>query len=198
MNAQAITQKIIDEARALAAETLREASVRVDGTHNEAQAEADRKHAEAIEQTDRQVVQMRERMLRMAELDQKKVLLKVKRDVIDEVFVDALRRLTQMDGEKKKDYFEKIVLQASEDGEEIIADANERALFDEKYIARLNAALHKAGKRPVALSEEARDLGGGFVLRRGGLEINCTYASVLNERRTGLEADVAAMLFEGN
>ena len=198
MNAQAITEKIIEDARNAAAQTLREAAERVDRIRALAQAEAEQKHESFVKQADIQAAQMRERMLRMAELDQKKALLKVKRDVIDEVFADVYQRMQKMSVAQKQNYFERMVLSASEDGEQIIADKGDRGLFDATYIARLNAALTKAGKKPVTLSDEVRDLGGGLVLKRSGMEINCTFASVLNERRPGLESDVAAELFGSN
>ena len=49
----------------------------------------------------------------------------------------------------------------------------------------------------MKLSEERRELGGGVILRRGGMEVNLTYAAVLGEIRPSLEAEVAAMLFDG-
>ncbi len=195
MNAQAITAKIIEEARAAAAETLREAGEKASRIRLQADVDAEEKRAAAAEQADQQATEMRERMLRMAELDQKKALLAVKRDIIEAAFADALTRMRQMEDEQKKNYFERLLLKASEQGEALVADASDRQLFDEAYMARLNGALQKAGKSAVALADESRDLGGGFVLRRGGLEINCTFQSVLDQWRPRLEAEVASRLF---
>ncbi|MEA4899609.1 V-type ATP synthase subunit E [Bacillota bacterium Meth-B3] len=194
MNAQAITEKIIEEARAAAADVLREASEKIDRIHAEAEREAERKREAAAELADAQAAQLRDRMLRMAELDQKKALLKVKREVIDEAFGDALARMHKMDADQKKDFFERLLLAASEQGEQLVVGRADRALFDEAYMTRLNAALRKAGKPPVELSDEVGD-GGGFVLRRGGLAVSCTFESVLDEQRPRLEAEVAAALF---
>ncbi|MEA5068680.1 MAG: V-type ATP synthase subunit E family protein [Christensenellaceae bacterium] len=194
MNAQAITEKIIEEARAAAADVLREASEKIDRIHAEAEREAERTREAAAELADAQAAQLRDRMLRMAELDQKKALLKVKREVIDEAFGDALARMHKMDADQKKDFFERLLLAASEQGEQLVVGRADRALFDEAYMTRLNAALRKAGKPPVELSDEVGD-GGGFVLRRGGLAVSCTFESVLDEQRPRLEAEVAAALF---
>ena len=64
------------------------------------------------------------------------------------------------------------------------------------FFARANQAMREAG-RPgnLQLAAERRSLGGGFVLEQGGMEINCSYESVLRTRRAALEAEVAAVLF---
>lgn len=194
MNAQAITEKIIEEARATAADVLREAGEKIDRIRAEAEREAERKREAASSQADAQATQLRDRMLRMAELDQKKALLQVKREVIDEAFDDALARMRAMNDTQKKDFFERLLLAASEQGEQLVVGRADRALFDATYMARLNAALQKAGRPAVELSDEVGE-GGGFVLRRGGLAVSCTFESVLEEQRPRLEAEVAAALF---
>ena len=138
---------------------------------------------------------MRDRMLRMAELDQKKALLSVKRQVIDLAFADALERMAAMGAEQKREYIEKLLLASAQGGEELIPSAEDKALFDPAFMARLNAQLQKAGKAAVTLSSQDRPLGGGFVLKQGGLEINCAFSAVLSQARSALEAEVAAVLF---
>ena len=195
MNAEAITAKILEDARAQAASTLSEAQRKADALRQQGEAAIERKKEESEKQADDQATQLRERMLRMAELDQKKALLTVKRQVIDQAFEDALARMTGMSGEQKRGYIQKLVLASAQGGEELIPSNEDRALFDEAFMARLNDSLKKAGKAPVTLKGESRPLGGGFVLKQGGLEINCAFRAVLGQARSALEAEVAGVLF---
>ena len=195
MNAEAITSKILEDARAQAAAALGEAQRKADDLRRRDEAAIEEKRQQSEAQVDRQAAEMRDRMLRMAELDQKKALLSVKRQVIDLAFADALERMAAMGAEQKREYIEKLLLASAQGGEELIPSAEDKALFDPAFMARLNAQLQKAGKAAVTLSSQDRPLGGGFVLKQGGLEINCAFSAVLSQARSALEAEVAAVLF---
>lgn len=196
MNAEAITLKILEDARAQAAQVLRDAHQRADELQAQGDAQIEARRLESEAQAEKQADELRDRMLRMAELDQKKALLAAKREVIDQAFEDAGRRMEEMDGAAKKAFMEKLLLGSAEGGEEIIPDEKDRGLFDAAYMAHLNDALEKAGKEGVTLSPKSRDLGGGFVLKKGGLEINCAFDAVLRQMRPTLEAEVASVLFD--
>jgi len=196
VNAEAITLKILEDARAQAAQVLRDAHQRADELQAQGDAQIEARRLESEAQAEKQAGELRDRMLRMAELDQKKALLAAKREVIDQAFEDAGRRMEEMDGAAKKAFMEKLLLGSAEGGEEIIPDEKDRGLFDAAYMAHLNDALEKAGKEGVTLSPKSRDLGGGFVLKKGGLEINCAFDAVLWQMRPTLEAEVAGVLFD--
>lgn len=196
MNAEAITLKILEDARAQAAQVLRDAHQRADELQAQGDARIETRRLESEAQAEKQADELRDRMLRMAELDQKKALLAAKREVIDQAFEDAGRRMEEMDGAAKKVFMERLLLGSAEGGEEIIPDEKDRGLFDAAYMAHLNGALEKAGKGSVTLSKKSRDLGGGFVLKKGGLEINCAFEAVLRQMRPALEAEVADVLFD--
>lgn len=196
MNAEAITLKILEDARAQAAQVLRDAHQRADELQAQGDAQIEARRLESEAQAEKQADELRDRMLRMAELDQKKALLAAKREVIDQAFEDAGRRMEEMDGAAKKAFMGKLLLGSAEGGEEIIPDEKDRGLFDAAYMAHLNDALEKAGKQGVTLSPKSRDLGGGFVLKKGGLEINCAFDAVLRQMRPALEAEVAGVLFD--
>lgn len=195
MNAEAITAKILEEAKTGASEILRDAGEKAARIREDAEKKADQRRSEAAALSKKQAADLRERMLRMAELDQRKALLSVKRELIDAAFADALARMRNMPADQKRAFLKGLLLSASGVGETLIPDDNERALYDEAFMNSLNAALEKAGKPPVTLSPDGRKLGGGFILKSGGLEINCTYESVLAQARPGMEAEVAQRLF---
>ena len=104
MNAEAITSKILEDARAQAAAALGEAQRKADDLRRRDEAAIEEKRQQSEAQADRQAAEMRDRMLRMAELDQKKALLSVKRQVIDLAFADALERMAAMGAEQKREY----------------------------------------------------------------------------------------------
>ncbi len=197
MNADAITSKILEDARQSASQTLKEADERAQKLREDSDRKAEQDRTAAMEQARRDCAELRDRMLRMAELDQRKELLAMKRTVIDMAFDQALEAMRNMPAEKARAFMEKTLLSLAEGDEGVIVSRGDEAVFDESFVARVNEALKKAGKSAnLTLTGEVRDAGGGILLRRGGMEVNLTYPSVLSERRPELESEVVGILFQ--
>ncbi|MDO4547123.1 MAG: V-type ATP synthase subunit E family protein [Clostridia bacterium] len=195
MKADAITARIIEDANLQAERTLAEARVKAEKMQAEFEAELEKKQKDSEAQTEKQISDMRDRMLRMAQLDQKKQMLAVKREVIDMAFEDALERMYKMPADKKREYIKKLIIESAEGGEMVIPSKPDEAVFDEGFMAQVNEAVQKAGKEPLKKSDAARDIDGGFVLSKDGMEINCAYKAVLGQYRSALEAEAAALIF---
>lgn len=197
MNADAITSKILEDARQSASQTLKEADERAQKLREDNDRRAEESSNEAMEQARKDCADLRDRMLRMAELDQRKELLSMKRAVIDAAFDEALSNMRSMPAEKARAFMERTLLSLSEGDEGVIVSKGDENVFDESFVARMNDLLKGAGKAGnLSLTGEVRDVGGGILLRRGGMEVNLTYPSIVSERRPELEAEVAGILFE--
>lgn len=196
MKADAIMAKIIDDARSTAAQTLSDANARAQQIRQRAEEEGIKKRAETMDQARRECIELRDRMLRMAELDQRKAQLAVKREVIEQAFEAALQKMSAMPAKQKLTYMERLIVDNAQGDEEIVVSAEDAKLFDAGYIGRLNAELTKIGKiSGLTLSDERREMDGGVILKKNGMEVNCTFRAMLNQIRPSLEASVAQMLF---
>lgn len=197
MKADAITKKILEDARRASAQTLDDANRRAEALKKQSED----KLAQTSKLLDVQIAEdaevMRSRMLRMAELEARKEQLGAKREVIDQVFDTVLGAMRSMPEDQQVNYNKRMLLEAASGGEEILCDKTDQGLFSDKLIADVNAELAKAGKKPLTLSKESRQTGGGFVLKQGGLEVNCCYEALLDTHRQSMEAEVAHMLFDG-
>lgn len=196
MNAQGILTRIEQDAREAAASMLREAQAKA----GELRASSDSKIAKdreaTIEQARLDAIATDDRMQRMAKLDARKELLAAKRDVLDEAFVRALDKMAAMPDEQARAFGLGMLLDAATGDETLIPDTMS-AWCDQRFVDMANEALAKAGKASgIKLSNEKRQLGGGFVLARGGLEVNCSYKAAVDARRMDIEAEVATLLFD--
>ena len=116
-----------------------------------------------------------DRMQRMAELDARKALLREKRVVLDEAFALALKKMQAMPAAQAKRYAMAVLLDVARGDETLIADADS-TWCDAAFVREANAALAAAGREgKLRLSGEKRALGGGFLLVRGGMEVNCSF-----------------------
>jgi len=59
-----------------------------------------------------------------------------------------------------------------------------------------STAARVTGTGMITLSEETRDMRGGFVLVDGNVEVNCTFEMLIRLQREKLERDVAKILFD--
>ena len=198
MNVQSILDRIGQDAKAAAEATLAQARERAEQMKAQALRAREKAREEALDQARAQAAEAARRMRVMAGLDARKEDLADKRALLDEVFALALSQMNEMPGAQARAHGLQMLLSFSAGGETVIPSVLS-PWCDAAFIEEANAALRKAG-RPggLSLSQERRDLpSGGFVLHKGGMEMNCTYRAMLETARSGLEAEVAARLFGG-
>lgn len=195
MDVQGILNKIAADARQAASAVLADAQKRADDLRakSEEQLAAQRRAMEAKAETDGR--EMEGRMLRMAELEEKKARLAVKRQVMDEAFLQATDRLRRLPDQEKRAFFLAELVSAAQGGETVCVGTEENAWFDERFLSDAGAAL--AAKGCAGALQRGEDVPGcGFELRQGGAALNCTFESLVEGQRMALEGDVARALFQ--
>ena len=83
-------------------------------------------------------------------------------------------------------------------------DGSETLFFSEKDMSAVggrvteaaNAILTGAGKKGnLSLGDTPRSIPGGFILRRGDIEVNCSVRLLVEQLRSALASEVAGVLF---
>ena len=92
LNTDSIRDKILGDARKSAAQLLSDADVRAQNARMASEQRVRDAQKKAMDDAEAQGEELRDRMLRMAELDMRKSLLAAKREVIDEAFEKALEK----------------------------------------------------------------------------------------------------------
>ena len=173
MNATAILEKIQEDARQNAVTILHEANDRADKLRRESDKRIANAKAQAENQAKADGEVEEQRLIRMAELDERKRVLAAKRQLIDRAFDKALERMKAMPGDKARAFLLGMVAQLAAGDERLIPGADNCAWLDD----------HK------------REGVSGLILAKADTEINCSYEAILNSQRLELEADVAQALF---
>ena len=199
MNAQAILDKILQDAKESASATLRDADDRA----KEMEAAADKRIAAARAKTEAQARQDAEaataRMQRMAELDERKLLLADKRRMMDRAFELALAKMKAMPAKQARAFLLDALTELAEGGETLIVGTDNDGWMDDQFLQDANAALAAKGKTAaLTLGSEKRKGVSGLILAKHDTEINCTYEAFLTSERLEMEAQVAQTLFPGD
>ncbi|MDW7652072.1 MAG: V-type ATP synthase subunit E family protein [Bacillota bacterium] len=195
--AEKLNEKIISQATERAEKVLSEAKSRAEEIVNGAEKQADVRSKKILEQAQVEAGERRNRARTIAELDARKAILGAKEELIEDTFRQALARLQNQKPEEAQKIIQPMLLSAVQTGrEEIIVSDRDRELFTPEFLAALNKALEKQGKEgKLILSEQTREIMGGFILRSGEVEINSSFDTILRMQRDHLEPAVAAALF---
>ncbi len=196
MDAQAILTKIEQDAKETAQKVLSDAREKARMMKLEAQAKVEAQQKTMLRQAEQDCAQMEERMLRMADLEDRKQLLKQKRDVIDLAFQMAKETLERTEPARRRAFFLAHAVRFAAGTETLIVGTDHAEWFDDGFLADANAALqamNKPGK--LQLSAERRKGCAGLVLAQNGAEVRVTLDALVEEARTELEQAAAQTLF---
>jgi len=196
--AEKITQRILDDAQARADSIKAEASEKAKAVEDEARKRAERKKEELLEQAGKDAEEQKRRILGVAQLEARKELLAAKQEMIEEAFQKSLDQLTSMDEKSYLAIIREMLLNLVESGNEtVIFSARDLEIISDGFWKDVNKALVDKGKEGnLKLSRESREIKGGFILQAGGVEMNCSFEALLEEKRDQLETEVANILFE--
>ena len=192
-----IKDKIISDAEARAKQIQQDAETEASKIMAEGKAKSQEKETALNKVMDQESAQARKIMLSMAELAMRNELLATKQELIEEVFAAAIDRLEKMTPQRYEELVKAMLLASVEDGdEEVLLSEAGRSKLSPDFLAKVNQELTATGKKgELKLAQEVPDIDGGFIIRKEGIEINNSFAALVNVYRDELEAEVAAVLF---
>jgi len=172
-------------------------SAAADEIIKKAQAEAEKLKAQALEDARNEAEQRKQRIISTARLDLRKELLAEKQKAIDAAFRGAVESLINMETAEYRRVIEDMILPNVQTGdEEIILSEQDKARLGEDLLEEINRQLNENGKKGnLTISQDTYNMLGGFVLRRGKIELNSSFESLLKSSRDDLESEVSKILF---
>jgi V/A-type H+-transporting ATPase subunit E len=192
----------------------------------DAQAQAQRQSEDILAKGRKAAQERQERLESAAKMETRKLTLAAKQEVLGEAFDQALKKLCSLGDEDYIALLTKLAVKASTTGKEkLIFSKKDRSRIGKQVVVAANEALTKGrtsetpsaasdskvkaflGKvvnnaaaavtgASLTLSEETRNIKGGFIMVDGDVEINCTFETLVRLQRETLERDVAHTLFD--
>ncbi len=157
------------------------------------QAQADAVTRDSAQRAEAQAAEHLEHLNGSSQLACRQRVLAAKQQLIDEAFARAAQALAAL---PQAEYVDLLAALAAENGsgdEELLLSAHDRETVGAAVVDAANA------KRPgtaFRLSDETRDTGGGLVLRRNHVELNCSFTEKLRQLRQEESSAVAKLLFD--
>lgn len=157
------------------------------------QAQADAVTRDSAQRAEAQAAEHLEHLNGSSQLACRQRVLAAKQQLIDEAFARTAQALAAL---PQADYIDLLAALAAENGsgdEELLLSKTDRDAVGAAVVEAANAKKPGAAFR---LSEETRDTGGGLVLRRGRVELNCSFTEKLRQLRQEESSAVAQLLFD--
>lgn len=155
------------------------------------EADFEKKKEKAKNEMDEQVARNSKKILNkmetVAKMEAKNKLLKEKRDLLDDIFNNALEALVQEDEYRKM--ITSLLKKTDIEGDDV------RVIPAKGKEDETKKALEESGKK-YTMAEKSADIKGGFILQSEKIEVNNSFESILHKQlRDDLELDIAKMLF---
>ena len=197
MSLEKIIQRIEQDAQNEIDRLKSRTSATADEIMKKAQTEAEALKAQALEDARSEAEQRKERLIATARLDLRKERLAEKQDAIDAAFREAVENLLNMEDVKYREILRDMILPNVQTGhEELILSERDKTGLGETLLEEVNSQLTESGKEgKLTLSQDTYNILGGFVLRRGMIELNSSFETLLKSSRNDLESEVSTILF---
>lgn len=187
-----ITERITADAKARANDMVAQAKDQAEAVSTDYQA-----RVEALLETERAkaaelAAQTTQRAEAAGALEGRKWILNAKQQLLEDTFTLALDKLCALPKEEYTALLTKLLTRAAQGGEEVVFNQGDRAQVGKAAVTAANELL-KDGR--LTISEETRDIKGGFILKSGLIEINCALETLVEQEKETMSASVASHLF---
>ena len=156
-------------------------------------AQADAVARDSRQRAEAQAAEHLEHLNGSSQLACRQRVLAEKQRMLDEAFARAADALLKLPRPEYIDLLASLAAENGQGGEALVFSAADRDTVGQAVVDAAN------GKKPGAgftLAADTRETGGGVVLQRGRMEINCGFAELLRRTRQEDSSAVAAVLFD--
>ncbi len=215
----AITDKIQAEAQAWADQQIAAAKAEAQTILSDYEAKAQEAYDNTLAQAKVKSLSIAERGVSQSEMDRRKMLLAARQECVAQSFDKALEMLCNLSAQERALLMVKSAAKYQTADAEYIFNAADRKEVGPLVVETVNAIFKKqqmketfsgdlleqvkklfsSSTRPRAhtatLSEQTGNFAGGFILKQGDIEINCTFEVLIAGVRENLEGETSAILF---
>ena len=210
-----ITARIDADTQAEIDRILGDANAQAEAIGAKYRAQAEAEDADLLAKGRRAAAEREERLISAAQMEARKSLLTVKQELVERAYQRALEKLCTLPREQYVELLAAMLVRASSTGkEEVIFSPRDREDAGRAAVSRANdllakqvapelplgdgavaSFLNKVAANVSAVSEETRAFSGGFILKNGRIEVNCTFDALVRSEREQTAGAVAKLLF---
>lgn len=201
-NGKLIIDSILDEANTFAERTVKAAERDAEAVLTAAKEEINSQNKQILSEAEQELSAKKQRILAARKLDEKKQMLAQKQALVSQVIDSALENINKLSDSEYLSVIERMLTRAVNEtnvanGEneviEVIVSPEDKQRLGNTFFSSVSQSL--SGGTRLVLSDQQRDIGPGFILKAGDIEVNCTFAAIVRSDRETLEELAARQLF---
>jgi len=192
-----LKDRILKEAEETAARLLSEADKEAEDILNKWKERAEARKNAILESARKTASENAERIVSTAQMQVRNQKLQTMQDLISKVFDKAIESIKSFDNSKYLEMLYGLIIHSTINGdEEIVLSPGDRLKINNEFMTKLNNELKNRGKKgQMVLSDETRDIQGGFILKTRDVEINSSIEAIVKSLRDEIEQEIASILF---
>ncbi len=184
-NGQNIIDKILSDANIEATEIINKAKAEAQEVIEAAKIKSDKETAAIMEIAKEEAAKTLSKEISSNEMLAKKMLLQEKQNLISEVIIEAREKLYSLtETEYKVIVIAMLEKAAVGKDSEVILSSKDRNVLSEEI-----------SKRGYKISAEEREIEGGFIVKKGDIEYNYSFDSIISVEKEEIERLAAQALF---
>lgn len=183
-----ITKRILDDAKKEANQIIKDAQNKASKILAETESAAANINKSLIREAHAALELKESKEVVNARLASRNKILQAKQELIKEVYDQALKSLSGLNHEEYKNLLKSTIKKIN--GGELIFSKKDQQIAKE-IIDSLNGQ-----KEIFSISNETREIDGGFILREGKIETNYSFKTILESHRRDLERQLIEVLFK--
>lgn len=192
MSIDKIREKILSDAEKQAEDLTFNAKTEAEKILKEAEVDAEKIKTKMEKLTASSVANIKNRKISVANLEIRKMYLEVKQEAVNIAVRIAITEIAKMSKEEYLDFITKVVVEAGVSEGELRLNKKDKEAIGEALVKRVNQEMVD-GK--IVLSDETIKEQGGFILKRGKMEVNSTIETMVNAIKSDITPEVVATLF---
>ena len=136
------------------------------------------------------------RFLSTMKNEERNAILSVKSRLISECFDKAVDKINSLDDESYLSFLTDLLRRCVADGvSQIILNEKDKSRIGDALLKNAKEIMSELGRNgSITLSENCADISGGFILKYGDIEVNCTTENTIMQNRKKLESEVLKLI----
>jgi len=139
-------------------------------------------------------------ILTEAKLEANKKILTEKQSILNKVFDETARRISNLDRTEYLKLIENIIIENIESGDEtLFISQKDKEIINQKYLEMINKKILQMGKKGnLSLSNDYIPISGGVVIGKDEIKKNASIEIMLNRIKEDYETKLSNFLFHSN
>lgn len=191
MSKENLLQKIKDDTAQEVQSIIDEAKNRYESNRRDTEEYLSLFEQSELEKVENTAKESEKQTRMLAEIEAKKIMLKAKRELIDQTVERAKQKMLSLPDGEYIDWITKLIAQKATDGDKVIISKNDVKRLTAEVIGEISA---KTGKK-ITLSDKIGDFSGGIILTQNGCDKNMTLETALDEIKQDYILKISTKLF---